>query len=425
MPKANLPACRLCDHKDLFLGAHLQQEHDLSILAYLEQHPNAPVASKPLLTATRKNAGKVRRVLPCDPEELTVNFGGVKCHVNWDVPADACLKEPDHYRIPQVGPLAKDIAAAALYLKRRRSTYIWGPQGAGKDGFVHAWSALTRTPAEKFQISPGTDIQPWLWTREVSPERGTYYQEGRLLKLARDGYTTRTGRKVPALILVTDGDRATKSQAETFRLLLDTIEGRVPRWDGGSWPVFPGTLFVVTANTAGQGDETGRYVSSNIIDSTILARFQRFRQFGLMAWKDEEPILRAKFPFFASKMGHMLEGAHDRVTGQMTTGLGSATRALREAIVAEDLYADFSHRELCNWIEAAQDILEEHPGRKVPKALMREAGRAVFDKFPDNETRLRAKRLIHGFITGGMLDPGHAEEEKPDELGAQETTGKP
>lgn len=417
MSKAKLPTCRICGHAETVLTRHLQAEHGLAVGGYLEKHPGAAVADQDVLKLVQSEAASDREH-PLDPADLTVNFAGVECAVNWDVPASACLREPDCYRIPTVGTLAKDVAASALFLKRRRSTYIWGPQGTGKDGFVHAWSAKTRTPSEKFQVAPGKDIQPWLWVREVSPDRGTYYREGRLLQLARDGFTTRTGRKIPALILITDIDRATKSQAETFRLLLDTIEGRVPRWDGGSWPVFPGTLFVATANTAGQGDETGRYVSSNILDATILARFQRFRRFSLMDWKDEEPILRAKYPSFAEKMDQVLRGTRERGTGKMVTGLGIATRTLREAITARDLHADFSHRELSNWVEAAQDILDEHPRRKPPEGLMREAGRAVFDKFPDAETRLRAKRLIHGFIEGGMLNPGETDGVEEGELGA-------
>lgn len=402
----DLPACRECGHSDdLFLGPHLESAHGLTPSEYREQHPDAPLAASEILEAIRKDSPGTPEHPP-PPSDLRTTFAGVECPVNADVPASACLTEPDHYRVPCFGELAKDVSAVTLYLKRKRSTYIYGPQGTGKDGFVQAFSARMRVPGEKFQIIPGKDIQAWLWTKEVSPERGTYYQEGRLLKLARDGYLTRNGTRVPALILITDIDRATKSQAETFRLLLDTIEGRVPRWDGGSWPVFPGTLFVATANTTGQGDETGRYVSSNILDSTILARFQRFRKFTLMDWRDEEPILRAKFPFFAEKMNAVLQGTRERGTGPLESGLGIATSTLRKHIAAGDLEGDFSHRELCNWVEAAQDILEEHPRRKPPQHLMREAGRAVFDKFPDEETRLRARRLIHGFIQGGMLDPG-------------------
>lgn len=406
----------MCGHEETWLGEHLHQEHGLSLEEYQETHPGAPVAEENLIRRVYAEKLQTERGHPPNPADLTAEIAGVWCPVNVEVPASACLPLPEHYRVPQHGDLAKDVRAASIHLKNRRSTFIWGPQGTGKDGFVHAYSALTRTPADKFQVVPGKDLQPWFWVREVSPERGTYFREGRLLKLARDGYQIPSGKRVPALILITDLDRATKSQAEAFRLLLDTIEARVPRWDGGSWPLFPGTLFVATSNTAGQGDETGRYASTNILDSTILARFERFRKFHLMDWSDEEPILRAKFPFFAEKMPEVLKGTRERGSKNMTTGFGVATQTLRRAIRDGDLHAEFSHRELCNWIQAAEDLLREHPRRKPAEDLLREASRAVFDKFPDEETRLQAKRLIHGFIPGGMLPPAEAAGVRPEDL---------
>jgi len=226
--------------------------------------------------------------------------------------------------------------------------------------------------------------------------------------MARDGYLTKTGRRIPGIIHITDFDRATRSQAEFLRLLLDTIEGRIPRPDGGTWPVFPGTVFVVTGNTVGQGDETGRYVSANIIDSSIISRFNVKLNLAPLDWQDEEPVIAAKFPLFAEKMKSVLFGTKD-LQGRLKTGLGIATATLREKINANELDAEFSHRELCNWVEAAEILLRAYPRRKDIKDVMRRAGRVVFDGFPDTTTKLKARRLIHAHIEGGMLDTG----EKP------------
>lgn len=371
--------------------------------AYSRDYPEASLASERILSHIQKDSGDVREPPP-PPQNLTVNFAGIEHPVNPNVPANVCLSEPWHYRIPKFGPLAEDIYLASLALQKRRSVYIYGSQGTGKDGFVHAWSARTRTPSpEPFQMIPNVDLQPWLWTRSMSKE-GTYWEEGLLLKYARDGYPTIQG-PVPALILLTDFDRATKSQAEFMRMLLDTIEGRIPRPDGGAWPVFPGTVFAATANTAGMGDETGRYTSTSIIDATILSRFQRKVKFHLMDWRDEEPILRVKFPLFAQKMDAELKGSRDS-QGAWVRGLGAATQVLREKIEAGDIFADFSHRELCNWVGAAADLLSLHPRRNPRKGLMKMAGRMVFDGFPDEQTRLKALRLLNPLIKDGMLDEG-------------------
>jgi len=399
-----MPICQICGHESPWLGDHLSEAHKLNVEQYLGKYPAAEVVAPEIVAELQKTANG-KRAHPPAPTHLTADFAGVVHKVNHDVPPEVCLPLPDHYRIPSYGALAEDVSAASIALKNARSLYIHGASGCGKDGFVSAWSALHRVPGEEFQVIPNTDLQPWLWSKSIN-RGGTYWEEGRLLRLARDGYKTTTGRQIPALILITDLDRATKSQIEIVRLLLDTIQGRVPRPDGGSWPVLPGTHFVATANTAGQGDETGRYTSSTIIDFSILSRFQRKLRFHMMDWRDEEPILRAKFPLFAEKMGDELTGHREAHPGRMTTGLGMATHTLREHIESGDLFAEFSHRELCNWVQAAEDILSLHPRRKPPEDLMRQASRCVFDGYPDEETRLRAKRLIHGHITGGLLDSG-------------------
>ncbi len=378
--------CALCDHSAHWIGDHVAEVHALSVAEYEAAHGS--VASAALLASLDIDAPARRHPNLAD---IRIEFAGVKPGVNVDVPADACLPLPPAYRVPAFGALATDLREAAVSLLRRRSMYVWGLPGSGKDALFHAWSNLTRTPAMIFQVEPGADIRSWFFTHEFNKE-GTFWQEGELLKALRDGYTTTSGRVIPYMILITDFDRATKEQAESMRLVMDSISGRVKGPNGVTYPVLAGTQVVVTANTAGAGDSRGRCTSSNVIDASILDRFERAYEFHWMDWRDEGPIVREKFPLLVAKA----PGAFDQV--------GKATEALRKAVADEALYAEFSHRALCAWLGHAEDIVAVTD--TVPADLLRRAFRAVADKLPDAETRAEAIRIVDPHLRGGSLDEG-------------------
>lgn len=267
--------------------------------------------------------------------------------------------------------------------------YIWGPQGIGKDAFPHYFSAVTRRPGLLFQMQPAEDNRAWFFSHEFNKD-GTFWEEGRLLKALRYGYTCPgTGRVIPYLILITDLDRATKEQIEGLRLVLDSIEGRVSGPGGVVYNIIPGTQIVATGNTAGAGDESGRYVSANVMDSSILDRIERVYQFHVMDWKDEEPIVKAKFPLLLERCPTVFKQ------------VGDATTKLREAIQAEQIFTQFSHRAVCAWLGAASDIVMLSD--TVPDGLLKRAFRVVRDKMPDQETRQAAERIIDPYITGGVI----------------------
>lgn len=395
MTDSKMPACRLCGHRDHWLGEHLAEFHGVSVEQYLQNYPGAPLASSEAVSVLRQSPAfhKVVRAHPPVAGTLSTTFAKIRVPVNSDVPEIACLPLPKHYRVPEFGELATDVQEAAISFVRGRSVYIWGMPGSGKDALVHAYSAMTRRPAKMFQVQPAADIQAWFFTCEFD-HAGTRWEEGELLKALRDGYVTSTGRRIPYIILITDFDRATKEQAEALRLVMDSIEGRVMGPRGVVFAVMPGTQVIVTANTAGAGDARGRCVSSNVIDASILDRFDRAYEFHWMDWKDEEVIAKAKFPLLVEKCPGVFPQA------------GNVTGALRAAIKADDLFAEFSHRGLCSWLGAGEDIVGVTD--TVPKDLLKRALRVVLDKMPDAETRDVAQRLADPHLSGGTLPSGNA-----------------
>ena len=329
-------------------------------------------------------------------EGKAADFVGITVDVNLAIPLDACLPMPDNYRVPTQGAAAKQVKETAIALKNRRSSYIWGLPGSGKDAFIHAYSAMTHTPAQIFTVSPNEDVQSWFFIRSFEKD-GTSWEEGEFLKAVRDGYKAPDGTIHPYMILVSDLDRATKNQAEALRLIMDTIQGRVMGPKGIKYPVLPGTQIVATANSSGSGDSRGRCVSSNVLDASILDRFERKFKFDTLDWADEEFVLKNKFPVF-----------NQRIPSAWAC-IGDSVKALRKNVEEEAIFAEFGHRAVCSWVGHVQDILvaefefvKTFDGKAIG-SLLRRGVAVLLDSLPDDQTRLAVQRLIDPYIAGGVV----------------------
>lgn len=330
---------------------------------------------------------------PPKPQDLIFRLADIDFPVNHDVPEMACLPLPDNYRLPEHGQLAEDIKHALIAMRRGRSLFIHGLPGSGKDALAHALSAYTRTPAIIRAIKPGVDIQSWFYTRGFD-STGTVWETGPLFDALTKGYEVRDDngdliRRVPYMVVISDFDRADRGQAEYLRLIMDSIQGRVEGPQGRMEPVLPGTLIIATGNSAGSGDQRGRCVSSNVLDASILDRFNATLQFHWIDWKDEEKIVKAKFPSLDNSIYPIMS----RITA-----------SIRTAIERDSLYAEFSHRAVCAILEHAEDIqlLQPDDNRKVSE-LFRMAARVWLDRLGDDVTREEAIKLMDPHVEGGMI----------------------
>lgn len=396
MSSENTIPCAVCGKpvKD-WLGNHLVEDHGMSVATYQANYPGSEVVTPRVLAETAPPAA-LRRAHPPAPTNLTVTFSGrgMTFPVNVGVPADVCLPEPAEYQIPVHGELGRDIAYALVGLQKGRSLFIWGAPGTGKDALFHYWSAKTRTPGIIKQVIPGTDIESWFFSRAFN-EHGTSWEEGDVLKALRDGYLCEDGTRVPYIVVFSDLDRAQKDQAEYMRLITDSIAGRIQGPAGRVYPVLPGTRLVATANTSGGGDSTGRMVSSNPLDGSILNRWNYKLMFHPMDWKDEEPIVKAKFPMLVARVPAIFES------------LGRATLAMRAAIANMTIYGEFSHRDVCHILMAADDLLSNTTTDKAKATLLKQAVRVWLDGLPDEDTRKAALNILDPHIKGGMVPTGN------------------
>jgi len=375
-----------------YLPSYLTEKFGMSVEEYREKYPDAPLESAELKRKFAESVKNVSRKQPLPREELFVDICNYRMPVNWDVPAEACLPLPAAYRVPEHGALAQDVQRAARYFVAGRSFWAWGPPGSGKDAFPSAVCALTRTPSAIFSINSDVDVLAWLYDKTFEDQK-TKWVYGSLFNALVQGYKSPlSGRRVPMAIILSDFDRAGPAQAEALRLITDSIQGRVLGPLGDTHEVLPGTRFIITGNTMGGGDGTGKYVSANVIDSSLVDRINRKVRFHLIDWRDEEPIIREKFPLFVEKCGHLLPK------------IGDAVAVLRKAVEEETLYGEFSHRGLCSWISDCEDIIRY--STRIPKNLLKQGFMSYADGLIDDENMTLALTLVDPHLKGGALDQG-------------------
>lgn len=405
--------CKICGLQEPhYLGRHLLDAHQITGADYQSTYPGQEITS-PVFKSYLASRPIPARNQPPEPDKLSVSIAGMDFPVNYGVPESVCLPAPEHYRLPGTSSketpegrgatpvaaksamptkaLKASIQSAVLCIYKCRATYIWGNAGTGKDAFVSWLSHTCRIPAILRQVQPGADIESWLYTRAFN-EKGTYWEEGAVLKALRDGYLTTDGRRVPYMLVLSDADRLDRSQAEMFRLILDSISKRVSGPRGETYPVLPGTRIVATANSPGSGDSRGRYVSSNVMDASLFDRFERKIEFGNMPWEDERIVVENKFPLIA------------RFAPKVFDQMGKVTAVLREAIAKEQLYAEFSHRGLCSILGHINDIIEV--SGKVPDSIVKMGTWMWLDGLPDEQSRQAAWALIDPHLAGGVMQEG-------------------
>ena len=385
-----------------YIPSYLAEKFGMPVEEYLAKFPNAPLESDAVSARYAESVKGTRRAHPPTPEDLTIDLAGFTMTVNHDVPEEACLPLPAHYRLPKHGRLAQDIKRAARYFVAGRSFWEWGPPGSGKDAFPSALCALTRTPSQIFPINPDVDIMAWFFDKTFEHGR-TEWLFGDLFKALVHGYESPiSGRRIPMAIVLSDFDRAGRAQAEAIRLVADSIQGRVKGPRGETYPVLPGTRIIITANTMGGGDATGKCVSANVLDSSIINRIERKVLFHQMDWKDEEPIIRAKYPLFAERCGQLLKQ------------VGDATAVLRQNVEDQNLYGEFSHRDLCTWIGDCEDILRYC--KMMPADLLTQGFRSYADGLPDAENTMLALGLVDPYLKGGALPRGDTSDVEHEDL---------
>ena len=400
---SNLPTCAICGHTSHSLVNHIQEAHNMTLEAYADAYPNSPIVSQEAVD--KINARRKRRATPVAVTDLRAMFHDFDMAINLDVEVGVCGANgvrPSHYKLPSYGAAKNIIFDICLDIESGATQLIYGPAGTGKDAFWLNYSWVTRTPCVSIQINPDVDISKVLFSHEIDPVEGTVYKMGHLAKALTEGYVSPiSGRRVPYLIVLTDVDRCDPQQGEHLRLMLDSVSKRIQHPDGSTLPVLEGTRIVATANSIGNG--SARYSSAQVMDASILSRFDSKWEFTTLDWKDESQIVKAKFPLLARICGSMKYGEKD-----FFDNIGDVVKAIRGAIKTDSIEMEFGHRELCGWMKHMQSrvVFYHKRGRKIPTTLVKDSFRQVRGAV-DQGMHAQLDMLVDTFIRGGVIDQGN------------------
>ena len=366
--------CKLCGKSAKNLAGHLLEKHPgVSFDVYADSYPG------PVRKEEQLNALPPPRRASAKAEAL-----GLRLSINHGIDPAVVEKTAPHYILPSVKDVGAYTAHRRLFdaLEQGDSVWVHGPPGSGKDEAVRAYSSLTRCPTLVLTVVQGQDLSSWKFARSFTQE-GTYWEEGVLLKAVRDGHVTPDGRRIPYLIVLSDFDRCTSSQAEELRGILDTTAGKIIGPDGATHRVLPGTRFVATANSMGAGDPSGRMVSARVIDSSILDRFAYAVKFAPIGESTEVEILVKAYPT-------LFHSGRAKTVAKIGT-------AIRAAVGKGEFEFDWTVRSALAFAKAVARALEL--GEKAP---IQYAWSYLRDKAPDEQVAMGLDNCARPHIpTGG------------------------
>lgn len=208
---------------------------------------------------------------------FTKTFSGIKGAVNLvsdnELKKAGCFASGVKHYVPTTDRWVQ--LAVMTALKSKKHLYVHGKAGSGKDALFQQLANQFRIPFLNLSFKEGVDINEWIVRREIKAEQGgfsTKVEEGVLLK-AIQGFTSERGEVIPYMILISDMDRALPSQLEILRQALQegTAAYLINPINGEPINVLEGTLFVMTGNSALDGDLKSNMVA-NRLDASILNR---------------------------------------------------------------------------------------------------------------------------------------------------------
>jgi MoxR-like ATPase len=379
--------CQECQHNDIesdeyhVLTDHLQEEHHIGVREYKDRYgSDAPIASEATFEEFKEQAPKRR-----GSEE----FKDIQMVGEFELEAEdrdpvQGFERPPSYRYPQKGEAKQSVERLARAISYGRHTYIYGHNGTGKSASVKAIGADLNMECSMYPMREGLDPKTYLGQMEVvideeTGQNKTEFKEGRLLQDLK-GRVDEQGDRHGVLICVDDIDRAPAEYHEVFRHVMDSNGGRVfvPELQQ-EIDVHPDTTIVATANSAGRGDNTGFYSSVQVMDESILDRFERVIEYHFLEPDEERAILAEKFPDIEEEHASILDD------------IINVTEEIRKAIESEELYITFSHRRLEQWAMSCRELLDTYG---FYKGVVHEAARDWMEWYD----QMQRDRIINRFV---------------------------
>jgi cobaltochelatase CobS len=218
--------------------------------------------------------------------------------------------------------------------------YLHGPTGSGKTSLVKQFAARINVPV--FSVTGHADMELGeLLGQYTLIEGTTVWMDGPLTTAARHG----------GILLVNEVDLIRPGVLTGLNEVRDRGELVLTENGGERVSVNPDFRLVLTANTAGLGDETGGYLGTGRMNVAFLDGFA-VAEVGYPTVRDESKIL--------AELSIMAEPLKSQLAGQMIR----FARETREAFAGGKLSAPLTTRGVLRWLDYTWSVLPAPAGKK-------------------------------------------------------------
>lgn len=281
LDKAIADAKSVLDHVSPFLGDKLRQplENAIAHLALAAKDevanvvPLVPVAPGSLPQAkpvSQETAGKL-----FDVKSPTLKSRKIRV---WDA-KDAPRSDKD---FAFVDDLLEDMLVA---FERCDTVWLAGPKGTGKTSLPREIAARTKRPCVRIAHHRTTEPVELIGSMYPSENGGVEW---------KDGVLTAAIRRAGTIIILDEPTFCRAGVLALYQTLLDHRFLTLAENGGEVVPVAQGVVFVIADNTAGNGDNTGRYADTNSMNAAFLDRAAKILKVDYLPRAKEIEVLQAK-----------------------------------------------------------------------------------------------------------------------------------
>jgi cobaltochelatase CobS len=199
--------------------------------------------------------------------------------------------------------------------------FLAGPRGTGKTEFAANVAAAYGRPFYDLGCDDQTDAPTWAGQIVPDGAGGTVWQDGALVKALRDPHGP--------VILIDEPSMARPGALALLHALMDRRRTLTIADTGERVPMPADAILILADNTAGQGDSSGIYAGTRVMNGATMDR-PMVIQMQYLDKAREAKLLRHRYPITKEQaaglaaFGHATRKAHD--AGEMAEPIG--TRAL-------------------------------------------------------------------------------------------------
>jgi cobaltochelatase CobS len=217
-----------------------------------------------------------------------------------------------------------------LALKLKDATYIAGHSGVGKSSFIAQVAARLNYNLVRINFDGNTRSSDLIGSMRAK-DGATFFSHGVLI----NGFT------LPGTIVLLDEvDACPPDAAFAMQRGLEDDHKILIRDTSEVFSLHPQNVIVATANTTGNGDESGLYMAgTNVQNFSFINRFGTVLTFDYMPKADEINLLSRLFPKFAESNIKAIEN------------VAEIAHITRTQFASGNLSTPLTHRDTINWVK--------------------------------------------------------------------------